>query len=965
MINKYTGMLLIILASIQSYAQSINSSVLDADDRYRQNIWVDSVYNQMTLEEKIGQLIIVFTDSKPSEEEPERIESLINDQHIGGLLFSIGSPERQLELTRRYQASSKIPLLMTMDAEWGLSMRLKPSFAFPWNMTLGATRDTELIRRVGERIGVHNKRVGIHINYAPAVDLNTNPLNPIIGNRSFGEDPQAVSEAAEAFYSGMWGAGVMGSIKHFPGHGDTSADSHHALPVVLADRKQLDTLELIPFKRMIDSGVHSVMVAHLALPKLKVAKDDPASISYYISTELLQNQLGFNGLVITDALNMKGVSEEISPNEVGLKAFEAGADILLYPLDVKATTDILLDKIKSSSYLQKRLEQSVKKILKSKYLLGLNNLETPSLERLNEDLETVEDQLLREQVFESAITVIDDNKNLPLAISNRYLYVSSESEDDQSFYESLVRYAAVEKVSFSDLNTLELEEYAAVIIGHLPDTSTPWKKTGFSEEFISELEEIGLSQVPVIIAHLGSPYALDVLSESKASILVGYQNTAESRSAAAQAIFGAIAVKGKLPVTVNHRFKVGMGVSYPAKNLISYSKVPERVDLSSNKLKEVDRLIARVVDEEMAPGGQVIIARKGKVVYERNFGYQTYKKKVPIEWHTRYDIASVTKIAASLPLVMRAQERGEISLGDRFSNWFKELEGTDIGQTPLIAALSHHGRLPAWIPFYKETLDKTQHPSSQFYRSNKSGEFGIAVSQSLFLRSDYSKQMFQRIKESSLESKKYRYSDLPYYLIYWHFTNLYGAFDKQIESFLYRPMGLSFTSYKPLQITEKERIAPSEIDTYFRHDLLQGYVHDMGAAMMGGVAGHAGIFSNANDLTKLMQMYLQGGSYGGVQFLQSTTIRRFNTCYYCHQGNRRGVGFDKPQLEGEGSTCGCVSPKSFGHLGFTGTYVWADPEKELVYVFLSNRTYPDMDRNLLGKTNMRTEIQRMIYESLL
>jgi len=441
-------MLLIILASIQSYAQSINSSVLDAEDRYRQNSWVDSVYNQMTLEEKVGQLIIVFTDSKPSEEEPERIESLINDQHIGGLLFSVGSPKRQLELTRRYQASSKIPLLMTMDAEWGLSMRLKPSFAFPWNMTLGATRDAELIRKVGERIGIHNRRVGIHMNYAPAVDLNTNPLNPIIGNRSFGEDPQAVSEAAEAFYSGMWSAGVMGSIKHFPGHGDTSADSHHALPVVLADRKQLDTLELIPFKRMIDSGVHSVMVAHIALPKLKDAKNDPASISYYISTELLQNQLGFNGLVITDALNMKGVSEGIDPNEVGLKAFEAGADILLYPLDVKATKDILLEKIKSSSYLQKRLEQSVKKILKSKYLLGLNHLEVPSLEKLNEDIETTKDQWLREQIFESAITVIDDNKNLPLAISNRYLYVSSESEDDQSFYESLARCAAVDKVSF-------------------------------------------------------------------------------------------------------------------------------------------------------------------------------------------------------------------------------------------------------------------------------------------------------------------------------------------------------------------------------------------------------------------------------------------------------------------------------------------------------------------------------------
>ena len=965
MINKHFWLFLVILNSFHSYSQVLNSSALDAESLNQQMVWVDSIYAQMTLEEKVGQLIIVFTDSKPSEDEPKRIESLINNLHIGGLLFSVGSPKRQLELTHRYQKRAKIPLLMTMDAEWGLNMRLKPSFAFPWNMTLGATRDSELIKRVGARIGAHNKRVGIHINYAPAVDLNTNPLNPIIGNRSFGEDPKVVTALASKFYEGMWSQGVMGSIKHFPGHGDTAADSHYSLPVVTADRKQLDTLQLVPFKRMIDSGVHTVMVGHLALPKLEASINEPASISRYIITELLQEQLGFDGLVITDALNMRGVSEGINPNEVGLKAFEAGVDIILYPLDVESTVSIMLDKIKNSTHLQERLEQSVKKILKAKYLFGLNKMKLPSLEGLKEALETPEDLMLREQVYESAITIIDDQKHLPLSIANRYLYLSSNSVDDQLFYESLARYAAVEKASLSNLEQIKRENYDAIILGHLPDTSTPWKKTVFSEDFIQNLDQLESFNIPIIIAHLGSPYALEALDETKASILVGYQNTSESRSAAAQAIFGAIEVKGKLPVTVNERFRVGMGIQYPAKKLISYSKVPERVGLSSEKLKKVDRLIQRVVDNEMAPGGQLMVARKGKVVYERNFGYQTYKKKEVIDWDTRYDIASITKIAASLPLVMRAQEKGEISLGDRFSYWFKELEGTAIGQTSLIAALSHNGRLPAWIPFYKETLDKKNRPSPQFYTAQRSKDFDIEVSESLFLKSDYPKEMFRRIKELSLESKKYRYSDLPYYLIFWHFTNQYGAFDKEIETFLYRPLGLSFTSYNPLQNVKKEIIAPSEFDTYFRHDLLQGHVHDMGAAMMGGVAGHAGVFSNANDLTKLMQMYLQGGSYGGKRFLKNSTIRRFNTCYYCHQGNRRGVGFDKPQLEGEGSTCGCVSSKSFGHLGFTGTYVWADPETELVYVFLSNRTYPSMDRNLLGKTNMRTEIQRAIYESLL
>jgi CubicO group peptidase (beta-lactamase class C family) len=367
----------------------------------------------------------------------------------------------------------------------------------------------------------------------------------------------------------------------------------------------------------------------------------------------------------------------------------------------------------------------------------------------------------------------------------------------------------------------------------------------------------------------------------------------------------------------------------------------------------------------MAPGGQLLVARSGKVVFERNFGYLNPKKKDSVRWNTIYDVASITKIAASLPLIMRAQERGEIGLGDRFSDWFKQLKGTEIGETSLISALSHNGRLPAWIPFYKETLDANGRPIDSLYSNINSETFSIPVSRSLYLKKDYPKVMFERIARAELESKKYRYSDLPYYLIWWYFSDRYGAFDRQIDQFLYKPMGLTYTSFNPYKVFDLENIAPTEIDDYFRYNELQGYVHDMGAAMLGGVAGHAGLFSNANDMAKLMQLYLQGGEYGKKRYLNSETIRRFNTCYYCHQGNRRGVGFDKPQLEGEGSTCGCVSSKSFGHLGFTGTYVWADPEAELVYVFLSNRTYPDMDNNLLGSSNMRTRIQKAIYDARL
>ena len=954
---------LLLLCSGFLFAQT---SVLDAKDSALQMQWVDSVYRSMTLEQRVGQLMVVFTDSKS--DDFDRIKELIDNYTIGGLLFSVGTPEKQLELTNAYQKISEVPLLITMDAEWGLAMRLSNSFAFPYAMTLGASNDTALVRQIGARVGAHARRIGVHMNFAPVVDLNTNPSNPIIGNRSFGSDPDRVSKLASAFYQGMWSEGVMGSIKHFPGHGDTATDSHLTLPVVKSSRRELDSLELKPFRHLIRSGVHSVMIAHLALPNIVSAGLATASLSKQIGTALLQDELGFEGLVITDALNMKGVSAELSPEEVVVAAFNAGADILLYPLEVGKSIDALLAQIRNGSISEARLEQSVKNILKAKYVLGLNKWSNIDTVNLSEDLKSTEDQILKEEVFESAITVFDADNRLPAPVDKSYAYLSlsGDSAEDDPFFLTLSRYAHIRSLPLEQiLEQVSTGTVDAVILSHTPNTDTPWKNTRFNRKALEVMKVISDTSIPVILAHFGSPYALADLDDSLKSVVLGYQSTVESKRAAAQVIFGALAARGRLPVRVNDRYDLGDGVRYPAKNMLTYSAIPERVGLSSRRLAAVDTLIQELLLEGMAPGGQLLVARSGKVVFERNFGYLNPKKKDSVKWNTIYDVASITKIAASLPLIMRAQERGEIGLGDRFSDWFNQLKGTEIGETSLISALSHNGRLPAWIPFYKETLDTNGKPIDSLYSNINSETFSIPVSRSLYLKKDYPKVMFERIARAKLESKKYRYSDLPYYLIWWYFSDRYGAFDRQIDQFLYQPMGLTYTSFNPYKVFDLENIAPTEIDDYFRYNELQGYVHDMGAAMLGGVAGHAGLFSNANDMAKLMQLYLQGGEYGKKRYLNSETIRRFNTCYYCHQGNRRGVGFDKPQLEGEGSTCGCVSSKSFGHLGFTGTYVWADPEAELVYVFLSNRTYPDMDNNLLGSSNMRTRIQKAIYDARL
>lgn len=949
-------------------AQQLKSDPLRAVDSEAQIEWVEKTYQAMSLEQRLGQLIFVFTDSKGDPDERARVENLIRNHAIGGLLFSVGDPLTQLQLTNHYQELSATKILVTMDAEWGLSMRLKNTFSYPYNMTLGAIQDKQLIYRVGERLGAHAKRIGVHMNYAPVADINSDPRNPIIGNRSFGSLSEQVSKLSVALAKGMQSQGVLGSAKHFPGHGDTATDSHHNLPIITADRQRLANEELVPFKALIDSDIASVMVAHIALESVTGDQSTPASLSYKVTTELLQEQLGYQGLVITDALNMKGVSQTISSNEVALEAFMAGADILLYPDDVAASLEILKRAYADKTLSESRLAHSVKKILKAKYLVGLHHFEPLNEEGLAADLQSKEDNLLSEELYEAAITtVLNTDQLLPLSLDQNYLFVSLGEQSSRYglFLEMLQRYARVDRVDADNLPSLDLSAYAAVIFGHFGNTDTPWKNSKISAGDWQRIYQLSDRGIPTVLAHFGTPYTLFDLEMPKApeGLLVGYQNREEAHRALAQVIFGALPSKGVLPVSIEVGGNPLSAVQTSDLPILSYSMVPEREGMSSERLMKVDAFIDEILSRKMSPGGQLMVTRNSKVIYERNFGHYTYDEKQPVQWNSIYDVASVTKIAATLPLVMKATETGELSLSDRFKDWFDRLHDKPIGEVNLIAALSHNARLPAWIPFYKETLDAQQQPDKRFYAKRYSSEYPIQVADSLFLIKDYDQKIFDTIFNVALESKIYRYSDLPYYLIAKKLDQPQRPFERQVDSFLYTPMGATYTGYHPLKRFKKAEVVPSEIDRYFRQDTIQGYVHDMGAAMLGGVSGHAGLFSNANDLTKIMQMYLQGGVYGPTRYLSAETIRRFNTCYYCNSDNRRGVGFDKPQLEGRGSTCGCVSRDSFGHFGFTGIYAWADPETQIAYVFVSNRTYPSMDNNLLGTTDMRTAIQQAIYDA--
>jgi len=938
------------------------------DETQQQKRWVDSVYSTLSLDEKIGQLFIPIVFSKKSDKHFREIKSLIQDNHIGGLIFSQGTPVKQTKWLNQFQSYSKVPLLVTMDAEWGVAMRLDSVVPFPWSMTLGASRDHEIIKKVGQRIGEQERLLGIHMSFSPVADINTNPLNPIIGNRSFGENPDKVAKQAIALMEGHHQAGILTSAKHFPGHGDTKQDSHLTLPKINFSKDRIESNELYPFQKLIEKKVSAVMVAHLNVPSL-TDSNYPASLSKKLVTGLLKEELGFNGLVVTDALNMRGADAEIEEN-IDLAAFRAGNDLLLISLDIPKGIEAIKKAHKNSDHLKTRLEESVKKILKAKFKVGLSKIKKLDSEKIYQKLNTHKDTLLIREVFSKSITLVkNDNDIIPLRPNQKYSFIQLGDSSGKIFSERLLQNYSIEIIKFTTISeTLKtLKKDSKVIISFHRSDTNPWKEHDFTQEELKLIETIAKDH-DVILNIFVNPYALGEIQsiENINAILVSYQNNQISQEVSADILAGVQQAIGVLPVSINPHFKEGDGIYLSAKNLFSESKLSD-MGFDKNKLNRIDSFAQKIIDSAMTPGMQIFISRKGKMVYQKSFGFHTYQKKVAVKNHHIYDLASLTKIAATLPLIIKAVEDKNFSLDSNLSDLVPELKNTNKAELTVRAVLSHHAGLTPWIPFFKKTLNRKKKPKRRYYRNYKKGLYDIEVTNKLFLRKSFRKEMKKLIIESPLlDSIKYIYSDLPFYIFKDYFERInQKSLDQLVTNKFFNPLGLKRTLFNPRDIIPPNEIVPSEVDRYYRHEVLRGFVHDMGAAMQGGVGGHAGLFSNATELGKIMQLYLNKGFIDGKQYFTSDTFDKFNKCYYCDEGNRRGVGFDKPQLSGVGSTCGCVSFSSFGHLGFTGTYAWADPEEDLIFVFLSNRTYPNMSNNLLAKHNIRTRIQELVYEALI
>lgn len=948
--------------------------------------WADSLILELSLEEKIGQLFNIAAYSNKGEAHKNEVLNAIKEYHIGGLTFFQGGPHRQAKLTNLYQQKSTIPLMVAMDAEWGLSMRIDSTVKYPWQMTLGAIQDDGLIEEMGKQIGEQCRRLGVHVSFSPVVDVNNNPDNPVIFARSFGENKKNVARKGIAYMKGLQKAGVIACAKHFPGHGDTDTDSHIRLPVVNHSPERIDSLELYPFRQLARAGVGSMMTAHLNLPQLMKGDQYASSLNAIIVDSILRQDLNFQGLIFTDGLNMGGVAKYQESAMVDLKALQAGNDILLLSKDVGAAVAAIKKAVKEGMLTEERISASAHKVLKAKEWLGVHKQNQVALANLHQELKLPKYDQLNRQLFEASLTLVrNEDQHLPIRslVDKRIVSVAFAEKGIayREFQEGLYRYAEVDTLHFASLSVSAQKSlmdtllgYDEIIVSIHKSNKHPWVSAEINNEFKNFLNILRLKK-KITLALFANAYALKdfLAAEFVPSLLVAYQNSADAQDLASQFIFGGISAKGKLPISPSSSIKQGTGLKTGKAFRLKYS-LPEELGLKSSELASIDEIVHEGLDAKAYPGAQVWVAKSGHVIYHKTFGQQDYTNQQAVKWTDLYDVASVTKIASTLLAVMELDSDGKLSLDDKLGEHLRMTRGTPYEDLILRDILAHQAGLAAWIPFYNKTLVKGQ-LRYDLYSKAPSEKYSVEVAKDLYMVEAYIDTIFYRIlnRAEVKEKKEYRYSDIGYYFL----KELVERYRKEpINEYnqhrFYEPMGMNRTTFLPLEKHALTEIPPTENDQIFRKQLIHGYVHDPGAAMLGGVGGHAGLFANANDLGKLMQMYLQKGTYAGKQYLKPEVIEEYTNCQYCEDSipkkvneNRRGAGFDKPALHGEpGPTCDCISFESYGHSGFTGTYAWVDPEEELVYIFLSNRVHPSATNSKLVKLNIRTRIQEKLYEAI-
>lgn len=943
--------------------------------------WVDSTLASLTLEEKIGQLFMVATFSNREESTTRFIDRLIDDFHLGGLIFFQGGPVRQAQLTNHYQARSKVPLFIGIDGEWGLGMRLDSTIAFPKQMVLGAIQDDELIYRMGSDIGRQCRRLGIQINFAPVSDINSNANNPVIGVRSFGEDRENVTRKAVAYMKGLQHNGIIATAKHFPGHGDTDADSHFTLPVLTHSVAQLTDVDLYPYRQLIADSLMGVLSGHLFIPALDNTPQLASSLSDKVINGLLRNQMGFRGLVFTDAMNMRGVLKTGRAAEVNLRALMAGNDVLLYPENVAETITKIKDALRQGTIGQKFLDDKVKRILQAKYWSGLNQYKPIDINNLYNDLNREDSKELYRELCEASVTVVrNENNILPITFvtGSNMAAVTIGEGTSSAFQKMLANYKPIRPFTFYEEPTSQeqitemlnyLQPYETVVVGIHGIASNPKRNYGVSTgsaDFVRQLKQQGKK---VILCLFGTPYSIQFFPETDALICANQDGT-DQQEIVPQIIFGAIASQGKLPVSVL-AYKAGDGIMTEPMDRISFG-TPESVGVNGTMLKKIDEIANAAVNDRVFPGCQVVVARRGKIIYDKSFGGLSYRTVDRVNSETIYDVASVTKVAATLQSMMLLYDRKLIDLDERASHYLPELQATNKQNFTIRDLLMHRSGL---VSFYPTLWDRTKTSAGgllpEYYSSKSDSLYNLQVAPRLFAKPALGDSVWKWIVKSPMNNTRdksgkygYLYSDLGFLTLQKIIEKVTGqSLDNFVSTNIYEPLGLSYTGFNPLRRFPEKQIAPTEQDYRFRSQLIQGTVHDQMAAVVGGVSGHAGLFSTATDLAVLFQMDLWKGKYGGKQFFQPGTVPLFSRMY--DEARHRGLGWDKAPADGNSSY---VSPQasvnSFGHTGFTGAIVWVDPDEDLLFVFLSNRINPDAENTAITAQRTRRKIHDVVYTSL-
>jgi beta-N-acetylhexosaminidase len=920
------------------------------------HVWVEHHLESMSLEEKVAQMIVVRAYGYYFSDESEQFQQLVKavrEQHYGGICVFQGDVHSTAVLLNRLQAMAKIPLLVSSDFEWGAAMRLRRATRFPEAMALGAANDTALAFSMGKIIAKEARAIGIHQVFAPVADINLNPNNPVINTRSFGESPTVVAALADAMSRGMQAGGVIATAKHFPGHGDTDIDSHYGLPVIPKSRPQLDSLEFVPFRRLINSGIGSLMIAHVKMTAIDKTK--PATISKRVVNDVLRNELGFDGLIVTDALEMDALKKNFSPDSVAVLAVEAGNDMLLLPVDDEITKNALLHAVRSGRISEERINQSVRKILAAKEWLGLPDNRFVDVEKIGSVVSIPDHQMKAKELARSSITVLKNDNMLPLAMySQRILNVIISDVEDYrteihrettpnsnervgNYFTSQLRSRASSVTTVridpsTNATTLNAIEQRAknsdlILVVVYSKARSGAGRFGLPPSVIGAANRVMSISKPKIVIALGSPYVLQSFPNAQA-YLCAYSDAEPSVEATVEALFGEIPTKGKLPVTIPGMFVYGTGLNLQQTTLLTDR--PEVVGFDAGKLSIVDSVMLKAMKDSAFPGGQVVVVKNGVMVMNKSFGRLEYADtSSTITETTMYDLASLTKVIATTSAIMKLYEEGKLSLDEVVVKYLPEFGVRGKEKITIRNLLLHNSGLPAFQPLLmcksaEEVLDSVL-SSSLIYKTGDStvySDFGFITLG----------KIVERITGVSL--------------------------DRYVDTAFFKPLGMMHTMFNPPESLWMN-IAPTEYDSLWRKKLVRGTVHDERAEMLNGVSGHAGLFSTASDLAIFMQMLMNGGRYNGKQFLHSETIELFTRR---QKKSTRALGWDSKTMTGYSSAGTLFGEKSFGHTGFTGTSVWADPEKKIFVILLTNRVYPT--RNNSKITKIRPAVHDAVMNAL-